>query len=149
MDTMTVTHGDYLISTDKEKLQLDVIFEYLSERSYWANGRSYDTFHRSVNGSLCFGIYHFDKQVGFARVITDFGTFAYLADVFVLEEYRGRGLSKWLMEVILADPELQTVKRWLLATADAHGLYSKYGFTQLSKPERWMEMGRPNAVNQT
>ncbi len=139
MDALTVLKGDYSISTDKDKLQLDVIFSYLSERSYWANERPYATFIRCVEGALCFGIYHKDRQAGFARVITDFATFAYLADVFVLEEYRAQGLSKWLMEVIMSHPELQIVKRWLLATADAHGLYAKYGFTPLGKPERWME----------
>ena len=140
MDAFTVVNGEYSISTDKAKLQLEVIFSYLSERSYWANGRPYPVFIRSVNESVCFGVYHLDQQVGFARVISDFSTFAYLADVFILEEFRGKGLSKMLMKAIIEHPEFQTLKRWMLATADAHGLYSQFGFTPLKKPERWMEI---------
>jgi GNAT superfamily N-acetyltransferase len=135
--------GDYLISTDRARLDWDVIHGYLSGESYWAKGRSVETIRRSVENSLPFGIYKADRQVGFGRVVTDYATFAWIADVFVLEEFRGQGLSKWLMEVMLAHPELQGFRRWVLSTKDAHGLYKQYGFTDLLKPERWMERHDP------
>jgi GNAT superfamily N-acetyltransferase len=135
--------GDYLISTDRARLDWDVIHSYLSGESYWAKGRSVETIRRSVENSLPFGIYKADRQVGFGRVVTDYATFAWVADVFVLEEFRGEGLSKWLMEVMLAHPELQGFRRWVLSTKDAHGLYKQYGFTELLKPERWMERHDP------
>lgn len=99
---------------------------------------------KSIQGSLCFGIYHDENQIGFARVISDMASFAYLADVFVDEIYRGRGLSKWLMEVILSHPDLQGLRRFMLATRDAHGLYKQFGFSQLSLPERWMQIHNPH-----
>jgi GNAT superfamily N-acetyltransferase len=138
--------GDYLISTDMARLDFDVIHGYLSGESYWAKGRSIETIRRSVENSLAFGIYKEDRQVGFARVVTDYATFAWIADVFVLEEFRGAGLSKWLMEVMLAHPELQGFRRWVLATKDAHGLYRQYGFTELLWPQRWMERHDPKTV---
>lgn len=133
------TRDDYLVSTDKGKLDLSVIHGFLS-RSYWAKNIPMETVRKSVDNSLAFGVYHAGKQIGFARLITDYAAFAYLADVFILEEYRGRGLSKWLMECILAHPDLQGLRRWLLATRDAHGLYSQFGFTPLNAPEKWMEI---------
>jgi GNAT superfamily N-acetyltransferase len=108
-------------------------------RSYWAEGIDESTVRRSIAGSLCFGIFRSGQQVGFARVVTDRATFAYLADVFVIDELKGRGLSKWLMQVIVDHPELQGLRRWLLATRDAHELYRKYGFTELAAPGRFME----------
>lgn len=132
-----------MISTDRARLDWTVIHGYLSGESYWAKGRSVETIKRSVENSLPFGIYKGDRQVGFARVVTDYATFGWIADVFVLEEFRGEGLSKWLMEVMLAHPELQGFRRWVLATKDAHGLYQQYGFTDLLKPERWMERHDP------
>ncbi len=138
---MESQRDDYTISTDPGRLDLDVIHGYLS-RSYWAEGIPRDLIARSIANSLCFGIYHGAKQVGFARVISDKATFGYLADVFVLEEYQGRGLSKWLMEVILGHPELQGFRRWLLATRTAHGLYQKFGFDRLTHPENMMEIVR-------
>jgi GNAT superfamily N-acetyltransferase len=135
--------GDYLISTDRARLDWDAIYGYLSGESYWAKGRSMETIRRSVENSLPFGIYKGERQVGFARVVTDYATFAWIADVFVLEEFRGHGLSKWLMDVMLAHPELQGFRRWVLATKDAHGLYHQYGFTELLRPERWMERHDP------
>ncbi|MBL0182198.1 MAG: GNAT family N-acetyltransferase [Chitinophagaceae bacterium] len=130
--------GDFIISTDKTKLDVVLIHRYLCTESYWAKNIPMPIVEKSIEGSLCFGIYHKDKQAGFARVITDHATFAYLADVFVVEKYRGRGLSKWLMEVIMNHPGLQGLRRWLLATKDAHGLYAQFGFTPLDKPERIM-----------
>jgi GNAT superfamily N-acetyltransferase len=134
----------FLISTDRERLDIDMIHNFLAHQSYWATGRSRELVERAIANSLCFGVYQTCesalKQVGFARVITDYATFAYLADVFILEEYRGQGLAKWLIGTIRAYPELQGLRRWLLATKDAHGLYRQFGFKDLSAPERWMEV---------
>lgn len=136
-------HNEFLISTDAARLQLDVIHKYLSEESYWAKGREFEITKRAIENSLPFGIYQGDAQAGFARVITDKATFAWLADVFILPEYRGKSLSKRLMEAILSHPELQGLRRWVLATKDAHGLYAQYGFTPMKFPERWMERPAP------
>ncbi|MEO8211296.1 MAG: GNAT family N-acetyltransferase [bacterium] len=131
--------GSYLISTDKSKLDLKVIQDYLSN-SYWAKNRPLKVTKLTLKNSLCFGVYHRKEQIGFARVITDYATFAYLADVFILEEHRGKGLSKWLMEVILNYGEVLNLKRWFLATRDAHKLYEKFGFTSIKEPGKLMEM---------
>jgi GNAT superfamily N-acetyltransferase len=131
--------GEFEISTDPARIDLRAVHEFLTN-CYWARGIPIGTVQRSIANSLCFGIYRGAQQVGFGRVITDRATFAYLADVFVLPDYRGRGLSKWLMECIMAHPELQGLRRWMLATQDAHGLYRRYGFSQLKAPERWMEI---------
>jgi GNAT superfamily N-acetyltransferase len=138
--------GEFLVSTNKNKLDLDTIYGYLSE-SYWAKGISREVVIRSIQNSLCFGIFYGTDQVGFARVITDCATYAYLADVFVLETYRGSGLSKWLMECIVAHPQLQGLRRWTLATRDAHGLYAKFGFKPLSKPDNFMELHDPEVYS--
>ena len=129
----------FIINTDKEKLDIDLIHSFLN-RTYWAEGISKEIIRRSIEGSLCFGVFENDQQVGFARMITDKATFAYLADVFIIEEYRGRGLSKWLMEVIMSDPDLQGLRRMILATKDAHGLYKQFGFTPLINVDRWMQI---------
>ncbi|CAN5469349.1 MAG: GNAT family N-acetyltransferase [Pyrinomonadaceae bacterium] len=142
---MESTKGQYTISNDKGRLQLELIQKFLSEDSYWAQDRTVDQTRRAIENSLCFGLYHQETQIGFARVITDFATFAYLGDVFVLEEFRGQGLSKWLMETIISHPDLQDLRRWILATRDAHKLYEKYGFHGLKFPDRWMEKPAPNA----
>lgn len=133
--------GQYLISTDKTKLDIKVIHGFLS-KSYWAKNRSLKTTKKTIKNSLCFGLYYKNRQVGYARVITDYATYAYLADVFIIEEFRGRGLSKWLMEVILNYEEIQDLRRWFLATSDAHKLYEKFGFTALKEPFKFMEMFR-------
>jgi GNAT superfamily N-acetyltransferase len=135
---------DYLISTDRSRLDVELIHEFLSKATYWAVGRKRDVVQRSIENSLPFGIYKGNNQIGFARVVTDYATFAWVADVFVLPEYRGRGLSKWLMEIILAHPQLQGFRRWVLATKDAHSLYERFGFIPLHRPERWMERPDPN-----
>lgn len=140
---MVEKRGDFTISTDKAMLDLDVIHEFLNT-SYWAAGRSVETIQRSIENSLSFGVYKGDQQVGFARVITDYATFAWIADVFILESVRGQGLGKWLMKVILEHPELQGFRRWVLATKDAHELYRPFGFSELKIPERWMERHDPN-----
>ena len=143
---------DYQINTNPAWLDLDVIHAFLSEHSYWARGIPRDVVARSIANSLCFGVYSVEnkasnpsrRQVGFARVTTDRATFAYLGDVFILSEHRGRGLSKRLMEAVLSHPDLQGLRRWMLATADAHELYRKFGFGLLSQPERFMQRHDPD-----
>jgi GNAT superfamily N-acetyltransferase len=140
-------NAEFSVSCDPDKQDIQVIYGFLS-RSYWAKGIPKETVRRSLDGSLCFALLHREKQVGFARVISDFATVAYLGDVFVLEEYRGRGLSKWLMECVSSHPDLQNLRRWILATSDAHGLYEKFGFTALSKPHLFMERHNPDVYSQ-
>jgi GNAT superfamily N-acetyltransferase len=141
---LELTRGEFTVSTDPARLDLRAVHDYLS-RSYWARGIPEEVIRRAVAGSLCFGVYDAGAQVGFARAITDAATFAYLADVYVLEAYRGRGLAKWLLGVILAHPALQGLRRVVLATRDAHGLYRPFGFTELANPAGYMEIVRPNA----
>lgn len=131
-------HENLSISTDPARLDLDAITDMLS-RSYWAAGRTREVVARSVEHSLVFGIYDGEKQIGLARIVSDYTTFAWLCDVFIHEDYRGRGIGKWLMETILSHPELQGLRRFMLATRDAHGLYAQYGFKPLTRPDRWME----------
>ena len=131
--------NNFIISTDKSKLDINIIFDYLTN-SYWAEGIPLETVKTSIANSVCFGIYENNKQIGFARVITDKATIGYIGDVFILESHQGKGLSKWLMECIMNHPELQIFRRWVLLTRDAHELYRKYGFKQLSKPEHYMEL---------
>lgn len=145
MSYQTWQRDKFEISTDRSRLQIDVIQRFLSEESYWAQNRTFEQTRTAIENSVCFGVYDADKQIGFARVISDFATFAYIGDVFVLSEYRGQGISKWLMETMLGHPDLQGLRRWILATKDAHGLYSQYGFHGLKFPERWMELPAPNA----
>jgi GNAT superfamily N-acetyltransferase len=136
---MDEQRGDYTLSTDPARLDLARIHDYLSRESYWAQGRPLEVVQRSVEHSLCFGIYHGAEQAAFARVVTDRATFAWLCDVFVLEAHRGRGLGKWLVESVVAHPELQGLKLFLLATRDAHELYRHYGgFQPLPAPEKMM-----------
>jgi GNAT superfamily N-acetyltransferase len=132
--------GDLNLTTDPAKLDLERIHHYLSGQSYWARGMDRDRFERSVQGSLCFGIYSGAEQLAFARVVTDRATFAYLCDVFVLPAHQGRGLGKWLVAAIHRHPELQGLRRWLLATRDAHGLYKQLGWSELASPDRLMEL---------
>jgi GNAT superfamily N-acetyltransferase len=140
--------GEYTISDDRGRLDLDVVHGFLGGESYWARGRSRERVERSVEHSLPFGLYRADgRQVGFARVVTDRTTFAWLADVFVLPEERGRGLSKWLVGCVLAHPELQNLRRWILATRDAQELYRRYGFTEPGNSQTtYMEKLDPSAV---
>lgn len=134
----------FSISTDKTKLDLELICTFLSS-AYWASNHSRETILKSLEHSLCFGLYHFDQQIGMARAITDHATFAYLCDVFVIKDFRGRGLGKFLMQTVLEHPELTGFRRILLATKDAHGLYQQYGFGGLVYPDRWMEKFNQNA----
>src|SRR5215471_13143449 len=137
------TFGDYLISTDPSRLDVGVIHGFLRE-SYWAEGIPRAVVERAIQNSLCFGAYYRDEQVGFSRVVTDYATFAYIADVFVLAPWRGRGLSKALMTEVMRHPDLQNFRRWLLGTKDAHGLYQRFGFTRPLYPERQMERADPS-----
>jgi len=132
------------ISTDKQRLDVEMIHSFLVDES-WATTRTFEQTKTAIENSICFGVYIDGKQVGFARVVSDRATFAYLGDVFILDEYRGQGLSKQLMETIVSHPELQGLRRWLLATKDAHGLYEQFGFASLKFPERWMERTAPDA----
>jgi GNAT superfamily N-acetyltransferase len=135
--------GEFVISTSRERLSLDVVHSFLTN-CYWAKGIPREIVARSIEHSLCFGIYEGSgAQVGFARVVSDFATVAYLGDVFVLESHRGRGLSKWLMQCVMQHPALQHLRRWILLTRDAHGLYSQFDFTLVSAPERYMELHQP------
>lgn len=129
----------YQISTDNQRLDLATIHGFLTADSYWAKGIPLETVERSLEHSLNFGLYKENQQIGFARVVTDYATFAYLSDVFVLEPFRGQGLSKWLLDVIVNHPQLQGLRRWQLGTRDAHGLYRQFGFTDLANPQRYME----------
>jgi GNAT superfamily N-acetyltransferase len=136
--------AEYTISTDPSRLDLRIIHNFLCSTAYWATGRKIEVVQRSIDNSLCFGLYKTspggnDRQIGFARVVTDYATFAWLADVFILDEHRGRGLGKWLIDVIVSHPQLQGFRRWVLATKDAHELYRRVGFRELHRPERWME----------
>lgn len=134
--------GEFSISNEHGSLDIALIHEFL-RNSYWAKEIPREIVEKSLQNSLCFGVFHLDRQVGFGRVVTDRATFAYLADVFVIESYRGRGLGKWLVACVLAHPELQGLRRWSLATADAHALYRQFGFMPLSKPDRMMEIVAP------
>ncbi len=142
---MKWTQGEFVIDTDKDALQIEVIQSFLAEESYWARDRTIDQTRKAIQNSICFGVYAGQRQIGFARVVSDLATFAYLGDVFVLKEFRGQGLSKWLMEAVVSHPDLQGLRRWVLATKDAHGLYEQYEFAPLKFPGRWMERTAPDA----
>jgi len=132
-------NAEIFCTTDKSKLQTQMIHQFLSERSYWAKGRTMDQVKRSIEHSLCFGVYKGEQQLAFARVVSDFTVYAYILDVFVLEDFRSLGLGKYLMNCIMKHPDLQGLKRWMLGTEDAHGLYKQYGFTSLKKVQNHME----------
>ncbi|BCL38901.1 GNAT family N-acetyltransferase [Nostoc sp. MS1] len=134
---------DYHISTDVNQLDVGVVHQFLAS-SYWAKDLPLEVLQRSLKNSLIFGLYKENEQIGLARVITDYATFAYIADVFVLAPYRRQGLGKWLIETIVSHPELQGLRRWLLATKDAHEFYRQFGFTELNNPARFMEKWNPN-----
>ena len=136
--------GDFELSTDPSHLDRALIHRFLSEQSYWATGVPRAVVDRSIEHSVCFGVYHAGAQVAFARVVTDRATFAYLADVFVLPEYRADGLGQWMISIVLRHPELQGLRRFLLATKDAHGLYARFGFVPLANPMRFLERFDPD-----
>jgi GNAT superfamily N-acetyltransferase len=140
----TQQRDEYEISTDPHRLNVDVVHGFLAEESYWSPGIPRTIVTRALQNSLCFGVYHRGAQVGFARVVTDKSTFALLADVFILEAHRGKGLAKWLMSCIVGHEDLQGLRRLLLMTSDAHGLYRQFGFKELGDPSRFMEVLRQN-----
>jgi GNAT superfamily N-acetyltransferase len=138
MEIYECVKNNFLVSTDRSKLNVEIIHNYLCNESYWAKNIPLGIVQKSIDGSVCFGLYDDKTQIGFARVVTDQATFGYLADVFILDAYRGKGLAKWMMEVIMLHPSLQGFRRWMLGTRDAHGLYAQFGFGPLDKPERIM-----------
>jgi GNAT superfamily N-acetyltransferase len=140
--------GDYEISTDPARIDAVMVYEFLTN-SYWARDIPLETVRLSIENSIAFGVYHGRQLVGFARIISDLATFAYLGDVFILPSHRGRGLFRWLMECIVSHPDLQGLRRWMLATQDAHGLYAKFGFTPLKSPDSWMEIHRSDVYART
>jgi N-acetylglutamate synthase-like GNAT family acetyltransferase len=142
------TQGEFTVSTDPKRVDLGLVHSFLTE-CYWAKGIPRDVVSRSIENSLSFGVYRGSQQVGFARVISDRATFAYIADVFILPQYRGHRLAKLLMQCIMEHPELQDLRRWSLATRDAHGLYAQFGFKPVTKPEMWMEVHRPDVYTST
>jgi GNAT superfamily N-acetyltransferase len=143
MQILTVLKDDYLISTDKTKLDIGFIHHFLSTEAYWSKGIPLDTVQRAIQNSLNFGVFHQDKQVGYARIVSDLATVAYLGDVFIIPEHRGQGLSKWLIEQVMAHPDLKGLRRWVLLTRDAHELYRQYGWQSIASPDRWMEIHDP------
>src|SRR5688572_22334382 len=142
---MELKRDGFVISTDRSRLDIEAVQDFLVQDSYWARERTPEQTRTAIENSICFGVYDGDRQVGFARVVSDCATFAYLGDVYIIREYRGQGLSKWLMETVISHPDLQGLRRWVLATRDAHSLYAKFGFMELVHPERWMERPAPNA----
>lgn len=136
--------GEFTVTDCREDLDIEMIHDFLCIESYWAKRIPRATVEKSLNHSLCFGLFNARKQIGFARVVSDYATFAYLADVFVVPDFRGHGLGKWLISCILTHPELQGLRRWMLATLDAHGLYEHNGFVALRKPEWFLEIHNPN-----
>lgn len=135
--------GEYLVSDDSGKVSVDAVHRFLSEESNWSKRIPRAAVEKSIANSLCFTLLKGDEQIGFARVITDRATIAYLGDVYVVNAFRGKGLSKWLMDCVMSHPDLQNLRRWILVTGDAHGLYGRYGFTQLAAPDRYMEKHDP------
>jgi GNAT superfamily N-acetyltransferase len=138
-----MTAGEYEISTDPARLDHDLVHRFLSREAYWARGIPRDVVDRCIEHSLCFGVYRGAEQVGFARVVTDRAAIAYLGDVFVVPGHRGRGLGKWLVEAVMAHPDLRGLRRFMLGTEDAHSLYERFGFRALAHPERMMEIASP------
>ncbi len=137
-----VQKENFIISTDPARLNVGAIYDFL-ERAYWAQGRPRERTERALKNSLVFGLYENQKQIGLARVVTDYAIFAYLCDVFIHEDYRAHGLGKWLIQTVMAHPDLQGLRRWTLATRDAHGLYQQFGWEPLADPNGWMEILRP------
>ena len=141
---MEINFEEYTISTDRAIMDIVAIHDFLSNHSSWSKNIPFEKVQLSIDNSLNFGVFHNEKQIGYARVISDFSTIAYLGDIYILQEFRGKGLSKKLMDAILQHPNLQKLRRWILLTSTANWLYEKYGFTQLSNPEIYMELYDPN-----
>ena len=144
MEIIEIHFDNFTITTDKSKMDIVAIHDYLSKYSGWSDNIPFDRVKTSIENSLNFGLFHNDSQIGFARVISDFSTIAYLGDIYVLDEYRGQGLSKKLMDCVMTHPNLQGLRRWILLTSTADWLYEKYGFIKVPKPELYMELFDPN-----
>jgi GNAT superfamily N-acetyltransferase len=144
MRTIEITFDDFSITTDKSKLDVVAIHDFLSNHAGWCDNIPFNVVKNSIDNSLNFGLFHGGKQIGFARIISDYATIAYLGDVYVLDAYRGKGLSKKLMEVVMGHPDLQGLRRWILLTSTAPWLYEKFGFTKLPHPDRYMELHNPH-----
>lgn len=144
MEIIEIKFDNFTITTDKLKMDVVAIHDFLSKYSGWSDNIPFDKVKTSIENSLNFGLFHNDKQIGFARIISDFSTIAYLGDIYVLDNYRGQGLSKKLMDAVISHPNLQGLRRWILLTSTADWLYEKYGFTKLPKPELYMELFDPN-----
>lgn len=140
METIEIHEGEYTVSTDRSRLDINAIHDYLSSESYWSQNIPFDIVKQSVENSIPFGVYHGQQQIGFARVITDNALFGYLADVYILTPHRGKGLSKLLMRTIMDHPVIKGLRRLLLITSDAHGLYRQFGFTEIPNPEKYMQV---------
>jgi GNAT superfamily N-acetyltransferase len=147
MTDLTIYKNDYCISTDKTKLDLKGVHAFLSTKAYWCLNISYETVKKAAENSLNFGVYNINEQIGYARIISDFSTIAYLGDVYILDDFRGKGLSKWLMETIMSHSELQALRRWILLTGDAHGLYRQFGWTDIADSTKWMECHNKNVYS--
>lgn len=147
MTDLTIYKDEFCISTDKTKLDIDSIHEFLSTKAYWCLNIPKDKVQIAVQNSLCFGVYRNEKQIGFARIISDFSTIAYLGDVYIVEEHRGIGLSKWLIDTVMHYPNLQGLIRWILLTGDAHRLYRQFGWTNIADPTKWMELHNKNVYS--
>jgi GNAT superfamily N-acetyltransferase len=143
MNEITVTKDDYLLTTDKSKLDLKMIHDFLAHESHWAKNIPFDRVKKSIENSLNFGLFYQGKQIGFARVISDFSTIAYLGDLFILKEHRGKGLSRWMLEEIMNHPDLSGLRRWILVTKEEHDVYQQYGWAMVARPENWMEIHDP------
>ncbi len=144
---MEFYQDEFCISTDKSKIDLKMVHRFLSEESYWSKNIPFEKVEKAAANSLTFGVYDGPVQIGYARVISDYTSVAYLGDVFILPAYRGKGLSKWLLKIIMTCPELQGLRRWILLTADAHGLYKQFGWKEIAAPERWMEIHHKNVYS--
>jgi N-acetylglutamate synthase-like GNAT family acetyltransferase len=143
MEIIEITFDNFIITTDKSKMDIVAIHDFLSKHSGWSDNIPFESVKTSIDNSLNFGLFHNNKQIGFARIISDFSTIAYLGDIYVLDDYRGQGLSKKLMDVVMRHPNLQGLRRWILLTSTADWLYEKFGFTKLPKPELYMELYNP------
>jgi len=143
MDIFTAHRDAFFITTDRSKLDLPFIHHFLSQEAYWSKNIPFDRVQQAADHSLNFGLFYQDRQIGYARVITDYATIAYLGDVFIIPEFRGQGLSKWLLQNIMQHPGVQGLRRWILLTSDAHGLYQQFGWTEIASPAKWMEKHDP------
>ena len=145
MDILTVQRDAFTITTDRSKLDLPFIHHFLSQEAYWSKNIPFERVRQAADHSLNFGLFYHDRQIGYARLITDYATIAYLGDVFIIPEFRDQGLSKWLLQIIMQHPGVQGLRRWILLTSDAHGLYKQFGWTEIASPGKWMEKHDPEA----